>query len=65
MFISEPSVMIVRILMKCGWQVYPMRDDGQVFGLMNRLLAHLSIGRKIAKQQWLEIYDLTGRNLVN
>jgi hypothetical protein len=42
-----------------------MRSDGQVFDLVHGLLGHVGADRIAVKQQWLEIYSLSSRNLVN
>jgi len=65
MFTSEPPMMITRILMNCGWLLHGMRDDAKVFILMNQLSTHLGLDRLTVDPRWLEVFDLTARNLQN
>ena len=63
MFSMQPSVMIVRILMCLGLQLYKLRDDIKLFNLMDGLLSHLGLDRITVDPKWLELYDLRARNL--
>jgi tetratricopeptide (TPR) repeat protein len=65
MFSSEPPIMITRILMNCGWLLHGMRDDAKVFTLMNQLSTYLGLDRLTINPRWLEVFDLTARNLQN
>ena len=62
-FSMQPSVMIVRILMCLGLQLYKLRDDAKLFDLMEDLLSHLRLDRMTVNSKWLEVYDLRARNL--
>jgi tetratricopeptide (TPR) repeat protein len=64
-FATEPLMMVVRILMNCGWQLHEMRDDAKVFVLMDSLFAYLGLDRLIIDPGWVELYDLTAQNLNN
>ncbi|KIX09329.1 uncharacterized protein Z518_00408 [Rhinocladiella mackenziei CBS 650.93] len=65
MFSSEPSMMVIRILMNCGWLLYEIRDDAKVFVLMDRLFTYLGLDRLTVDPRWLQVYDLTARNFRN
>jgi tetratricopeptide (TPR) repeat protein len=65
MFMSKPLVRIAAILVKYGWLLYKMRDDAQVFALMQRLLIHLGLNQQTVDRRWFEVYELTAWNLLN
>jgi tetratricopeptide (TPR) repeat protein len=65
MFGSEPTPMIVWILAGCGWLLHDMRDDTTLFMLLSRLCARLGLEKSSVDAQWIELYDLIGRNLEN
>lgn len=60
---QQPSVMIVRILMCLGLQLYKLRDNAKLFDLMEDLLSHLGLDRMTVDSKWLGLYDLRARNL--
>lgn len=62
-FATEPQLMVVRILMRCGFQLYKMRSDQRLFELMNNLLFHLGLDQMVVDPKHVEIYELKARNL--
>jgi tetratricopeptide (TPR) repeat protein len=42
-----------------------MRDDEKLFALMQGVFAHLGLDRWTVDVRWVELYDLTARNLNN
>jgi tetratricopeptide (TPR) repeat protein len=63
MFGCGPQLMVVRIVLRCGWLLYQMRDDSRLFSLMNGLFSKLSLNSGTACKEWVSLYDLAGRNL--
>ena len=64
-FAAKPPVMISRIVIYCGWLLYQLRDEATLFMLMQSLTAYLGLSRLTVDPQWLAVYDLTARNLIN
>jgi hypothetical protein len=65
MFGSEPKEVIICVLEKCGWLLHNMRDDTNLFVLLNNLFTHLGLDRSTVSERWVKVYDLTARNLKN
>ncbi|OCT52689.1 hypothetical protein CLCR_09605 [Cladophialophora carrionii] len=63
-FQSEPPVMVTTILMKCGWLLERMRDDKTLFMLLDRLCSYLKLDKFRVDEDWLRLYFLIGRNLL-
>ena len=63
MFNSGPQLMVARILLQCGWLLNLLYIDKELFALIQDLFARLGIDRHMADEKWVELYDLTGRNL--
>ena len=65
MFASEPPIKITCVLVNCGWLLYSMRDDANLFILIHNLFTYLGLDRHIVDRRWVEVYELTARSLIN
>jgi tetratricopeptide (TPR) repeat protein len=65
MFNSGPQLMVARILLQCGWLLNLLRIDKKLFALIQDLLTWLGFDQHMADEKWVELYDLTGRDLSN
>ncbi|EXJ80944.1 hypothetical protein A1O3_07232 [Capronia epimyces CBS 606.96] len=64
-FGSEPVILIIRILMKCGWQLREMRADAALFVLIDHMFTHLNLHRSTVAPQWLGMYELSAQSLLD
>ncbi|KIW22420.1 uncharacterized protein PV07_12307 [Cladophialophora immunda] len=64
-FLSGPSLMIVRILLKCANEMIRTGDDKRVFNFMELLMTGLGFDRRCVDRQWLKIYEVYGQSLLN
>jgi hypothetical protein len=65
MFTSKPLIEITSILVNCGSLLYDLRDDARLFILMQGLFTYLRLDRWTVDRDWMAMYKLTARNLVN
>jgi tetratricopeptide (TPR) repeat protein len=65
MFVSEPSMKVTTIIVRCGWLLLDMRDDAKLFDLMNRLMRQLGLDPCTVHRKWSDVYKLTARNFYN
>ncbi|KAI4143649.1 MAG: hypothetical protein LQ341_002861 [Variospora aurantia] len=65
MFASKPQTKVSSIIETCARFLDRMRDDAKVKDLMDNLLAFLSLDPMTVDARWVNIYDLTARNLMD
>ena len=63
LFVCCPAKKVTVILLQCGWLLYDMKDSALVDSLMQGLFSELGLNMHTMKGEWLNIYDLTARNL--
>ncbi|MDI1493452.1 MAG: hypothetical protein OHK93_005242 [Ramalina farinacea] len=63
LFVCCPAKKVTAILLQCGWLLYDMKDSALVDSLMQGLFSELGLNMHTMKGEWLNIYDLTARNL--
>jgi tetratricopeptide (TPR) repeat protein len=59
------QLMIVQIVVRCGWLLHQMRDDARLFNLLQSFFKQLSVSPTAPSKEWLSLYDLMARNLLN
>ncbi|KAK5089459.1 hypothetical protein LTR70_005958 [Exophiala xenobiotica] len=64
MFTAEPSMLVARNLVWCGWYLGAKRADTKLFVLMQRVFTHLGLNWHRVEQSWIGLYDLAARNLM-
>jgi tetratricopeptide (TPR) repeat protein len=64
-FLFGPMDMIIPIFLQCGWTLLRMRDDSRLGDLLQDLFIKLSIDQNIPSQEYLPIYGLEARSLVD
>ena len=62
---SQPLTKITAIVTQCGWLLYRMRADTKLLTLVSGLMKHLTLNPLIVNAEWLPVYDLSSRNLVD
>jgi len=65
MWSSGPQIMIVRLMVLCGWRLLELRMDKDLFDLTQRLFTWLGVSSETVNKRWLVLYGLAGRNLRN
>ena len=65
MFASKPLMKIITVLLNCGWQLYETGDDAKLFILMQSLLTHLNLDRRIVDRSWSAVHVLDAKILLN
>lgn len=65
LFASPPQTEITSVMMNCGWLLHQMRMDSKLLHFMSSLRTYLTLDEVIVDPGWLDLYDLTGRNLRN
>lgn len=63
MFADAPSRSIARVLVQCGWILHYRRNPSKVRALVRMLMARLGLDEEKAERAWLDLYELSGRNL--
>lgn len=64
-FNSGPQLMVARILLQCGWLLNLLRVDKELLALIQDLFSRLSLDPQVADEKWVELYDLSGRNVIS
>ena len=62
---SQPLTKITAIIIQCGWLLYRIRADTKLLTLVSGLIKHLTLNPLIVNAEWLPVYNLSSRNLVN
>jgi tetratricopeptide (TPR) repeat protein len=65
MFSCGPRLMIARILVRCGQLLHQMRDDSRLFAFLRYMFKQLAVDPTAPSQEWLSLYDLMTKNLLN
>ncbi|KAL8957877.1 MAG: hypothetical protein Q9193_004958, partial [Seirophora villosa] len=65
LFASPPQTEITSVMMNCGWLLHYMRMDSKLLHFMSSLRTYLTLDEVIVDPGWLDLYDLTGKNLRN
>jgi tetratricopeptide (TPR) repeat protein len=65
MFSYGPRLMIARILVRCGRLLHQMRDDSKLFAFLRYVFKQLAVDPMTPSQEWLSLYDLMAKNLLN
>ncbi|ERF70367.1 hypothetical protein EPUS_05186 [Endocarpon pusillum Z07020] len=60
MFDNELQLMIVRILLRCGWILNLLQIDTELFTLMRQLFIWLNLDDLTVTEKWLPLYGLYG-----
>lgn len=64
-FEKGPKIMIARILYRCGWLLYSMREDYTLRGSLDELFERLGLERENVSEAWLPLHELAAYNLKN
>ena len=62
LFSGRPPLMASRIVYQCGWILYYMRDDNNLYTLLDKTFATLGIDKALACEPWLPLYELLALN---
>lgn len=62
LFAVEPSILIARILVRCGWYLYYVHASNQLFALIQKIFSCLGIEQRKFDQSWLGLFELSALN---
>ena len=65
LFLDRPPLMVARIVYQCGWMLLDMRDDSNLYTLLDKTFATLRIDKAFACKPWLSLYQLLALNLTD
>jgi tetratricopeptide (TPR) repeat protein len=65
MFAAESPMLVVRVLVNCGFLLNMMRADVKLLILMEKIYVSLRLDQLKVAHAWVGLYDLTARNLGN
>ena len=64
MFLGQPSTLVARVLVNCGWLLYQLRSYTKLFKLVETIFKLLKLQWAEVDENWIGLYDLAARSLV-
>ena len=65
LFLDRPPLMVARIVYRCGRILFDMRDDSNLYTLLDKTFATLRINKAFPCKPWLDLYGLLALNLLD
>ena len=65
LFSGRPPLTATRIVYQCGLILLDMRDDSNLYTLLDETFATLGIDKALACEPWLPLYELLALNFIN